>query len=171
MDRYLLEVNGRYDGSSRFPKDDRFGFFPSVSVGWNITQEDFMSSMQEWLNMLKPRASYGMIGNQNIVEYAFIPSMTINNTYNGWLIDGNRVAAITTLPSLVSSTFTWEKVKTANVGIDFALFNSRLTGLFEWYQKNTMGMLAPGMQLPAVVGANAPYQNTADMRTRGWEIN
>ena len=170
-DRYLLEVNGRYDGSSRFPKDDRFGFFPSVSVGWNITQEDFMSSMQEWLNMLKPRASYGMIGNQNIVEYAFIPSMTINNTYNGWLIDGNRVAAITTLPSLVSSTFTWEKVKTANVGIDFALFNSRLTGLFEWYQKNTMGMLAPGMQLPAVVGANAPYQNTADMRTRGWEIN
>ncbi len=171
QDKYLLEVNGRYDGSSRFPKDNRFGFFPSVSVGWNITQEKFMSGTQEWLNMLKPRASYGMIGNQNIVEYAFIPSMTINNSYNGWLVDGNRVAAITTLPSLVSTSFTWEKVKTTNVGIDFALFNSRLSGLFEWYQKNTVGMLAPGMQLPAVVGANAPYQNTADMRTRGWEIN
>ena len=171
MGKYLLEVNGRYDGSSRFPKDNRFGFFPSVSVGWNIAQENFMASMQDWLGLLKLRASYGQIGNQNIVEYAYIPSMTINNTYSGWLIDGNMVAAITSLPSLVSTSFTWEKVNTANIGIDFSLFNSRLTGLFEWYQKDTKGMLAPGMQLPAVVGAAAPYQNTADMRTRGWEIN
>jgi TonB-linked SusC/RagA family outer membrane protein len=170
-DKYLLEVNGRYDGSSRFPKDSRFGFFPSVSAGWNIAQESFMESTKDWLGMLKIRGSYGMIGNQNIVEYAFIPSMTINNKYSGWLVDGNMVTAVTSLPSLVSSSFTWEKVGTANVGLDFSLFNSRLSGLFEWYQKDTKGMLAPGMQLPAVVGASAPYQNTADMRTRGWEFN
>ena len=171
QDKYLLEVNGRYDGSSRFPKNSRFGFFPSVSVGWNITQEKFMEGTSNWLNQLKLRASYGKIGNQNIVEYAYIPSMTINNTYNGWLMNGNRVAAVTSLPALVSNSFTWEKVGTTNVGVDFALFNARLSGLFEWYQKDTKGMLAPGMQLPAVVGASAPYQNTADMRTRGWEAN
>ena len=170
-DKYLLEVNGRYDGSSRFPKDSRFGFFPSVSAGWNIAQESFMEGTKDWLGMLKIRGSYGMIGNQNIVEYAFIPSMSINNKYSGWLVDGNMVTAVTSLPSLVSSSFTWEKVGTTNVGIDFSLFNSRLSGLFEWYQKDTKGMLAPGMQLPAVVGALAPYQNTADMRTRGWEFN
>lgn len=170
-DKYLLEVNGRYDGSSRFPKDSRFGFFPSVSAGWNIAQEKFMEGASDWLGMLKIRGSYGMIGNQNIVEYAFIPSMTINNKYSGWLVDGNMVTAVTSLPSLVSSSFTWEKVGTTNIGIDFSLFNSRLSGLFEWYQKDTKGMLAPGMQLPAVVGATAPYQNTADMRTRGWEFN
>lgn len=169
--RYMLEVNGRYDGSSRFPKDTRFGFFPSVSVGWNLAQEQFMERTRDWLGMLKFRASYGLIGNQNIVEYAYIPSMSINNKYDGWLIDGNYVTAVTTLPSLVSTSFTWEKVATTNIGVDFSLFSNRLTGLFEWYQKNTNGMLAPGMQLPAVVGADAPYQNTADMRTRGWEIN
>ena len=170
-DKYLLEVNGRYDGSSRFPKDNRFGFFPSVSVGWNITEEKFMENTRSWLNQLKIRGSYGQIGNQNIVEYAYIPSMTINNNYTGWLTNSNVVAAVTSLPSLVSTSFTWEKVGTTNIGVDFALFNSRLSGLFEWYQKDTKGMLAPGMQLPAVVGASAPYQNTADMRTRGWEIN
>ena len=170
-DRYLLEVNGRYDGSSKFPKSDRFGFFPSVSVGWNVTKEDFMASSQKWLNTLKFRASYGAIGNQNISPYLFIPTMSINNQYDGWLSSGNYVTAITSLPSLVSSGFTWEKVSTIDVGVDLSMFANRLTGEFDWYQRNTTGMLAPGMDLPAVIGAEAPFQNTADMRTRGWEVN
>lgn len=171
LDKYLLEVNGRYDGSSKFPKDSRYGFFPSVSLGWNIAQEKFMESTQNWLGSLKVRASYGMIGNQNIPAYSFIPTMTINNKYNGWLVDGNRVTAITSIPSLVSNSFTWEKVGTIDFGIDFSMFSNRFTGTFDWYQRNTDGMLAPGMQLPGVVGADAPYQNTADMRTRGWELS
>lgn len=169
--KYLLEVNGRYDGSSKFPKDSRFGFFPSVSVGWNMAQEDFMAGASSWLDQLKIRGSYGLIGNQNIAAYSFVPAMSVNNKYMGWLINGAPVTAITSLPSLVRSDFTWEKVGTTNIGIDFALFNNRLSGLFEWYQRDTKGMLAPGMQLPAVVGASAPTQNTADMRTRGWELN
>lgn len=168
---YLLEVNGRYDGSSKFPKDSRFGFFPSVSVGWNLAQEKFMSSTSGWLDQLKLRGSYGVIGNQNISPYTFVSSMALNNKYQGWLVDGAPVTAVTSLPALISSSFTWEKVSTTNVGVDFSLLNGRLSGLFEWYQKNTTGMLAPGMQLPAVVGAAAPMQNTADMRTRGWEVN
>ncbi|RGM34359.1 SusC/RagA family TonB-linked outer membrane protein, partial [Phocaeicola plebeius] len=169
-DIYLLEVNGRYDGSSKFPKNSRFGFFPSVSAGWNIAQESFMERTRTWLDGLKLRASYGVIGNQNIPTYAFNPTMSINNKYNGWLQNGNYVAAITTLPSLVSQNFTWEKVGTVDVGLDLTMLSNRLTGTFDWYQRNTNGMLAPGMQLPAVVGAEAPYQNTADMRTRGWEV-
>ena len=170
-DKYLLEVNGRYDGSSKFPKTDRFGFFPSVSVGWNLGKEEFMAPAQKWLNSFKIRASYGAIGNQNISPYLFIPTMTINNQYDGWLSGGNKVTAISTLPMLVSSGFTWEKVSTIDVGVDFALFGNRLTGDFDWYQRNTTGMLAPGMDLPAVIGAAAPFQNTADMRTRGWEVS
>ena len=171
MGKYLLEVNGRYDGSSKFPKDSRFGFFPSVSVGWNIAQENFMESVSDWLNQLKIRGSYGVIGNQNISPYAFVSSMSLNNKYMGWLIDGQPVTAVTSLPSLISTSFTWEKVGTTNIGLDFSFLDGRLSGLFEWYQKNTTGMLAPGMQLPAVVGASAPTQNTADMRTRGWELS
>lgn len=169
--RYLLEANGRYDGSSKFPKSSRFGFFPSVSVGWNIAQERFMAKTNSWLDALKLRGSYGMIGNQNISPYMFIPTMTINNKYNGWIANGDYVTAITSLPSLVSTTFTWERVHSLNIGVDFTLFNNRLNGSGEWYRKDTKGMLAPGMQLPAVVGTDAPYQNTADMRTKGWEVS
>ena len=171
QDKYLLEVNGRYDGSSKFPKESRYGFFPSVSAGWNIAQEKFMESTQNWLGSLKLRASYGMIGNQNVPAYSFIPTMAVNNKYNGWISNGNYVTAITSIPSLVSRNFTWEKVGTLDIGIDFSMFSNRFTGTFDWYQRNTNGMLAPGVQLPAVVGADAPYQNTADMRTRGWELS
>ena len=171
LEKYLLEVNGRYDGSSKFPKESRFGFFPSVSVGWNIAQEKFMESSQHWLGSLKIRASYGMIGNQNVPSYAFIPTMSINNKYNGWLVNNDYVTAITTLPSLVSRNFSWEKVGTLDFGLDFSMFNNRFVGTFDWYRRNTDGMLAPGMQLPAVVGSDAPYQNTADMQTDGWELS
>nr|WP_239060704.1 TonB-dependent receptor [Bacteroides sp. 519] len=169
--KYLIEANGRYDGSSKFPRNNRFGFFPSASIGWQVAEEKFMAGTRNWLDALKLRASYGMIGNQNIPNYSYLPTMTLSNTYNKWLIDGTHVTAVTTLPALVRNNFTWEKVSTLNVGIDFTFLNNRLTGLFEWYQKDTKGMLAPGMQLPAVVGAEAPYQNTADMQTRGWDLN
>ena len=170
LDKYLLEVNGRYDGSSKFPKSSRFGFFPSVSAGWQIAQERFMNSTRHWLDGLKLRASYGVIGNQNINPYTFTPSMSVNNKATSWIIDDTYVTSISSLPALVSQNFTWEKVGTINVGLDVNLFNNRLSGVFEWYQRNTNGMLAPGVQLP-VVGASAPYQNTADMRTRGWELS
>lgn len=170
-DKYLLEVNGRYDGSSKFPKDNRFGFFPSISAGWQIAQEDFMEATRDWLGGLKIRASYGEIGNQSVPSYSYTPTMGLNNKYNGWLSGGSYVTAINSLPALVSNSFTWEKVGTLDFGLDITLLNNRLNGTFDWYQRDTKGMLAPGMQLPGVVGATAPYQNTADMRTTGWELN
>lgn len=169
--KYLLEVNGRYDGSSKFPKDSRFGFFPSVSAGWQIAEEKFMESTRSWLDGLKLRASYGVIGNQNVNPYTFTPTMSLDNQSKSWIINDTYVTAVKSLPALVSRSFTWEKVGTADIGVDVTLLSNRLNGTFDWYQRNTNGMLAPGVQLPALVGASAPYQNTADMRTRGWELN
>lgn len=169
-DKYLLEANGRYDGSSKFPKQNRFGFFPSVSAGWNVAQEAFMESTRNVVDALKIRGSYGVIGNQNIDNYAYFPEMSINNIYDGWLSDGGLITAISTLPALVSNTFTWEKVSTIDIGFDLNMFGNRFNVVFDWYQKDTKDMLSPGMQLPAVVGASAPRQNTADMRTKGWEV-
>lgn len=171
LDKYLFEMNGRYDGSSKFPKSRRFGFFPSVSAGWQVAQEDFMSFSKRWLEELKFRLSWGQIGNQAVNPYQFSPEMVINNANAIWLVDGSKVTTIG-LPSLVSSTFTWETVETLDFGIDFSLLNYRLRGTFDWYQRDTRGMLtkAGALQLPAVVGAEAPAQNGADMRTRGWEL-
>ncbi|GHT70875.1 SusC/RagA family TonB-linked outer membrane protein [Bacteroidia bacterium] len=170
QDKYLAEINGRYDGSSKFSEDFRFGFFPSVSLGWHMGEENFMKFSRNWLDAFKIRASYGEIGNQNIPAYAYTPTMSLNNLYSGWLINGKYITAINTLPSLVSADFTWEKVVTVDAGLDISLLRNRLTGIFDWYRKDTKGMLAPGVQLPEVVGADAPFQNTADMRTKGWEI-
>lgn len=168
-DRYLLEVNGRYDGSSKFPKDDRFGFFPSVSVGWRLGQESFMKWANSWLDDFKVRVSYGSIGNQRIDPYQFYPSMSVSQS-SVWLDDGSYVTIIS-MPGLVSSSFTWEKVKSLNIGFDATAFRSRLQITFDWYDRRTGGMLAAGMEIPAVVGASAPLQNTADMSTKGWELS
>lgn len=171
LNKYLLEVNGRYDGSSKFPKSRRFGFFPSVSAGWQVAQEEFMDFSKRWLEEFKLRASWGQIGNQAINPYQYSPEMIINNANSIWLIDGGRVTTIG-LPALVSRTFTWETVETLDFGVDFSLLDYRLRGTFDWYQRDTRGMLtrAGALQLPAVVGAEAPAQNGADMRTRGWEL-
>lgn len=168
--RYLVEVNGRYDGSSKFPKSNRFGFFPSLSAGWQVAEEEFMSSTRDWLDALKFRASWGEIGNQAINPYQYTPTMGINSSSAVWLNSGAYVTTIG-VPSLVSSGFTWETVATLDLGLDFSLFKSRLNGTFDWYQRDTKGMLSAGVEVPAVVGTSAPLQNVADMQTRGWELS
>lgn len=168
-DRYLFEANGRYDGSSKFPKDDRFGFFPSFSVGWNIARESWMEKALDYVSDLKLRASWGQIGNQNIGNYGYYSTMQPVGNSNYWLKDGEFITYIST-PGLVSNSFTWETVETLDIGFDAFMFNSRLQVTFDWYQRTTRDMLIAGIQLPAVVGTSAPMRNAADMRTRGWEI-
>lgn len=168
-DRYLFEANGRYDGSSKFPKDDRFGFFPSFSVGWNIARESWMEKALDYVSDLKLRASWGQIGNQNIGNYGYYSTMQPVGNSNYWLKDGEFITYIST-PGLVSNSFTWETVETLDIGFDASMFDSRLQVTFDWYQRTTRDMLIAGIQLPAVVGTSAPMRNAADMRTRGWEI-
>ena len=169
-DKYLFEVNGRRDMSSKFLPNARTAFYPSFSAGWQVVKENFMAFSNKWLDEFKLRASWGQIGNQNISPYQFYPSMGVNNSDAVWLTGGNKVTTIG-LPSLVG-TFTWETVETLDFGLDFALLNYRLRGTFDWYQRDTKGMLSRDgvVELPAVVGASASLQNGADMRTKGWEL-
>lgn len=168
MQRYFVEVNGRYDLSSKFPKDYRGGFFPSVSAGWSIINEPFMEKASSFLSALKLRGSYGTLGNQNIDAYSYYPTMNVVNA--PWLY-GNNVPKTLEAPGMVRANFTWEKVESVNGGIDFGFLNNRLTGSFDIYRRNTIGMLGPSEEFPSVAGAKAPLQNAADLKSKGWELS
>ena len=166
---YFLEANGRYDGSSRFPQENRFGFFPSFSGAYRISEEKFMESTKEYISNLKLRASWGTIGNQVVgSNYPYIATMSPK--LSNWLVDGVKVTTLGR-PKMVSSTFSWEQVQTLNFALDLDMFNNRLSSTVEWYRRDTKDMLAPGMELPGVVGADAALQNAADLRTTGWEFS
>ena len=173
-EKYFLEVNGRYDGSSRFQKNDRYGFFPSFSAGWDISKEAFMDNV-DWVSNLKLRASYGEIGNQDVRSggasdyYPAVPGMSIYNA--SWLNTSSGLPYVTIgLPGLVSSSFTWEKVVSNNLGFDARFFNGRLATSFDIYTRETIDMLDDGSELPAILGAPAPQENVADLKANGWEI-
>jgi TonB-linked SusC/RagA family outer membrane protein len=166
--KYLLELNGRYDGSSKFPSGKQYGFFPSVSLGWRVTEEKFMQKLKPWLNELKLRGSVGTVGNQSIPDYSYYASLYAYNPY--WLVGGQPILSLTA-PSLISSDFTWETVKTTDFGFNFGLLNNRLTGSYDWYQRETKNILtAAASPLPAVLGTGAPLQNSGALKTTGFEL-
>lgn len=172
-EKYLLEVNGRYDGSSRFPKGSQFGFFPSVAGAWKVHREGFLRDT-ELITNLKLRASWGEIGNQAIEDtwgnYPYLPLMSSGNV--SWINnDTGQLAVSLSPPSLVSASFTWERVRTTNIGFDLGILDNRLYTTFDWYTRMTLDMLAAGAQLPNVLGATPPLQNVADLKTQGWELD
>ncbi len=171
MGKYLLEVNGRIDGSSKFPKAGRYAFFPSFSGAWRVSEESFWSEgLREYFNDLKLRASYGTLGNQNVVgDFPYLANYGINTQYD-ILFGGQRPVAVSR-PGLVSAYFTWEKVSQINLGVDAHFFNSRLITGFDIYQRATKDMLTSGKPLPSVLGAGVPRENAADMKTYGWELS
>ena len=166
--RYLIEFNGRYDGSSKFAKKDRFAFFPSVSLGWRVDSEKFFAPLTNTIDQLKLRASYGSLGNQNVAGfYPYIATLSAAEV--NYLINGERPMSVYA-PGLVSSTLTWETVTQKNVGVDFAFFDSKLSGSFDVYERNTTNMLTRSQTLPAVLAVNEPQANAADMSTRGFDL-
>lgn len=175
--RYLVEFNGRYDGTSRFPSDNRFVFLPSFSAGWRISEEKFMKPTREWLDNMKLRISYGKLGNQllssgawggNIKYYPYIPFMS-NSSTNNWIFGDSQVTYINP-GGLVSNSLTWEKVSTINYGIDLTLFNQRLDLSFDYYNRKTSDMLIMSTY-PDVLGTTAPPENSAELSTKGWELS
>ena len=169
-ERYLLEGNLRYDGSSRFAADKRWGLFPSVSAGWNIAKEPFFEPAQRWVNTLKFRASYGSLGNQNTSSfYPTFALMNFANSQGSWLIDGKKTN-IAWPASLISSSLTWEKVKSWNVGLDVTAFDGRLNSSIEGYVRRTEDMIGPADELPVILGTAVPYTNNTDLRTTGFEF-
>jgi len=168
-DRYLVEFNGRYDGTSKFAKKDRFAFFPSVSVGWRVDNEAFFAGAKNTINFLKIRASYGDLGNQNVSGYyPYIATLTAGEV--NYLINGEKPMSIYA-PGLVSATLTWETVTQKNLGIDFAILNNRLSGSFDIYRRDTKDMLTRSQTLPAVLAVTEPEANAADLRTNGFDLS
>jgi TonB-linked SusC/RagA family outer membrane protein len=169
--KYILEVNGRYDGTSRYPKKNRFGFFPSGSAAWVLSQENFFAPLKETLSidMLKFRGSYGVLGNQVINNY-YPYIATMNTGTITPYIDGDRPLAIYQ-PGTVAGDLTWETVRTVNGGLDLSLFKNKLELGFDVYTRYTEGMLTKSQTLPGVYGATEPSTNAADLKTKGWELS
>ncbi len=172
--KYIVEFNGRYDGSSSFPKKDRFGIFPSVSGSWVVSQEHFFEPLTKVVNMFKLRASYGSLGNQVVYKgetrryYPYIPDMTAVKISP--ILNGKQPMAVNN-PLLVPDDLTWEKISTQNFGVDAVFLNNKLNINYDNYVRNVKDMLTTGQPLPAVLGADVPQENAADLKTQGWELS
>lgn len=167
-EKYLVELDGRYDGSSKFPTSQQFGFFPSASAGWRINRESFMQGTRSWLDNWKIRASYGSLGNGQINPYLYLPliasgmtSIPINGATQNYL----------SAPNVIPNGLTWEKSTTMDFGTDIDVLKHRLSVNFDWYQRKTTGMITQSVPLPSVFGASTPVGNNADLKTRGWEVS
>ncbi len=169
---YLLELNGRYDGSSRFPAGDKWAFFPSMSLGYRFTEEGYWKNLHDVISNGKLRFSYGEIGNEAIGDNMFISTISpVAQSKLYWMDkNGNKLNQFQ-LPDWVSSSLTWERIKTTDIGVDLSFLNDDLSLTFDWYQRTTNDMLAPGKAIPDVAGASAPFTNAGSLRTRGWELS
>lgn len=165
-EKYLFEANVRYDGSSRLAPSRRWKAFPSVSAAWRVNEEQWFNA--DWVSNLKLRASWGQLGNGAVLGlYDYIPLIVYSNdddpaTYMGekWFYQ----------QSMASVDKTWETIETTNIGLDFGLFNNRLTGSFEYYWKFNNDMLA-ALQLPSQIGISVPNLNVGKLKTWGWDLN
>ncbi len=165
--KYLAELSGRYDGSSKFPSKERWGFFPSASVGWRMSEERFMKDIS-WIDNVKWRFSYGMAGNGNVAPYKYMELLSFAKA--GLIVDGSQRTYTSAPSSVLPANLTWETASTLNLGLDLNFLNNRLSFVGDIYQKETTDMFVTGAELPAVTGYAAPYGNNADMRTRGYEF-
>lgn len=169
--KYLAEFNIRRDGSSKFPSKDQWGTFMSGSLGYRISDEVFWEPIRPYVNNAKIRASYGEVGNQEVGSNMFLETMSKKTNEVNWLGSGSSKYDYFTAPKLVSESLTWETIATTNIGLDLGFLKGDLNVTFDWFQRSTKGMLAPGKALPAVIGAGAAYENAGSLRTRGWELN
>lgn len=167
--KYIIAFNGRYDGTSRFPSDSRFAFNPSGSAAWVLSQENFFEPLRDVVNFLKLRFSYGSLGNQYLkdIYYPYLATMASGKTKQ--ILDGKQPVYVSA-PGLVSGNLTWEKVTTADWGMDINFFNNRLTATVDGYIRRTKDMLTKGADLPNVLGASVPKENAADLKTTGWDL-
>jgi len=166
-----LEASFRYDASSRFPKNNRWALFPSVSGGWRIAEEEFMKGIA-WLDELKIRGSWGQLGNQNIGNYPYQDILNISTAPDDETLDysfGGSLAQGISRRSINNSNIKWETTTVTDFGLDFALFNAKLTGSVDWYKKTTKDILR-SLQVPDHIGINAPTINDGILENTGWEF-
>jgi TonB-linked SusC/RagA family outer membrane protein len=166
--KYLLELNGRYDGASSFSPLDRWDFFPSASVGYRISEEAFMQGIQNVISDLKIRASYGTLGNQDVGGNYYL--QTMNGAQANWLDNSGTYSQYITQPTAVAQSLTWEKVNTIDFGLDTRILKNQIGISFDWYQRDTKGMLQDA-SVPATFGTGGPKINAGNFRNRGYEIS
>lgn len=167
MQKYLFEVNARYDGSSRFPSGKKWALFPSVSAGWRASEEQFMDWAKPALSNFKLRASWGTIGNQDVAANSFISTMTAGNS--GWVVNGKDMQSLGA-PKVVSPSLTWERVTTLDLGFDAGFLNNDLSITFDWYRRVTSNMHTAGEALPSTFGAAVPKINYGELTGNGFEL-
>ena len=168
-DRYLVEVNGRYDGSSRFPSNERWAFFPSASVGWRLSQEPWWEVKPEQISNVKVRFSWGSLGNAvGLSNYQYIQTLGISQS--SYILNGLRQNYMSA-PAALPSGLTWETSTTWDVGADLGFFDNRLTLTGDYYIRKTTDMIVAGPTVPDVFGADSPEGNYADMSTYGYELS
>lgn len=169
--KYLVEGNLRYDGSSRFRRGNRWILTPSFSLGWNVARENFWEKLADVIEVFKLRVSYGELANQNTTSW-YPTYQTLGVTTNGgkWLQNG-ALTSVASVPGLISTSLSWEKIKNTNIGFDFGALNNRLTGSFDYFWRKTKNMVGPGVELPAILGATVPSTNNTDLTTFGWELS
>jgi TonB-linked SusC/RagA family outer membrane protein len=167
QNKYLFTATIRRDGSSKFGKNNRYGYFPSFSLGWNVAEEKFMENVH-WLDQLKLRGGYGVLGNQEIDNYQYSSTITTGINYpdgNGGLLQGAFPK------NFANPDIKWEETAMTNVGIDFMAFNNRLSLTADYYVKNTKDIL---LTVPIPIssgGANDPIRNAGKIRNNGFEFN
>lgn len=167
--KYLLEASGRWDGTSRFSPNDRWGFFPSASAGWRMSQENFWDPIRNVINNSKLRFSIGSLGNQQVDYYSYFDQISTDNQMS-YTFDNSTKAYYASVSNPISSSLTWETVTTYDGGIDLSLLNSKLNLTGDYYIRDTKNMLTPSLTLPSVFGASTPTANNANLRTKGWEL-
>ena len=172
MDKYLLEANVRYDGSSKFPSNLQWRTFPSFSAGWRIGEEAFMQWAKPALSSLKLRGSWGMIGDQTVPNTLYVPTISQGNTNTyAWLdADGNKLI-MTGTPAAIDANITWQDIYTLDFGVDARFFNGELGVTFDWFQRDTKNMIVTGAGVAPTFGAGAPKGNFGSLRTKGWELS
>lgn len=171
LGKYLAEISGRYDGTSRFARGHRWGWFPSGSIGWRFSEEKFFEPLQPMWSNGKIRASFGTLGNQNVSDYyTFLRLMGSGTLTKFSFGEGSTAAPYATLGSPIASNLTWEKTEQWDLGFDLGFFNNRLSATIDLYIRDTKDMLTEGIHLPSVYGATSPQMNTANLRTKGYEI-
>lgn len=166
-ERYLLEANLRYDGSSKFPTELKWRWFPSVSAGWRVTEEPWMMNAKSVLSSLKLRASWGTIGDQTVPSSLYIPTMSAMSTY--WIHNGALDTPFNT-PGLVTADITWQDIQTLDFGVDFSLFN-QINVTFDWFRRKTLNMIVGMEGFSYNIGTANPQGNYGDLRTDGWEFS
>lgn len=167
-DKYLLEANLRYDGSSKFPTDLQWRWYPSFSAGWIVSNENFMKPVEPIMSFAKIRASWGSIGDQSVSNTLYKAVLTGYKT--NW-IDGNGSQAYAFgTPKAIDRNITWQDIETLDIGADFRFIKDKLGVTFDWYQRKTNNVIIPGEALPYTYGAESPKGNYGNFRTRGWEL-